>query len=191
MSLEEWQKEFLEKGSLQSGQPTAILTENNLSKAEGNAGNVGIKVTDVTEQYVRAATPGKGDVNCDDGYHINGHQEEIKAANWLRNTFGGNVRLLKESKEHGSKTPDFLWNERSWELKGVTSLNSIDRAVREAAKQIQDNPGGIILNLLDTAQSSEAIENAILQRARRINLDTIDVLLLSDGSLIRILRYQK
>ena len=53
---------------------------------------------------------------------------------------GGDIKLLKESKEQGSKTPDFLWNGRNWELKGVTTLNSIDRAIREAAKQIQDNP---------------------------------------------------
>lgn len=88
---------------------------------------------------------------------------------------GGDIKLLKESKEQGSKTPDFLWNGRNWELKGVTTLNSIDRAIREAAKQIQDNPGGIILNLLDATQSIESNENAILQRFRRINLGSLDV----------------
>lgn len=146
---------------------------------------------DVTQEYLDAATPGIGSVTYEDGYKTKNHQDEIKMAGWLRRTFGGDIKLLKESKEQGSKTPDFLWNGRDWELKGVTTLNSIDRAIREAAKQIQENPGGIILNLLDGAQTMESIENAILQRFRRINLSSLDVLISSDGDLKKILRLKK
>lgn len=146
---------------------------------------------DVTQEYLDAATPGIGSVTYEDGYKTKNHQDEIKMAGWLRRTFGGDIKLLKESKEQGSKTSDFLWNGRDWELKGVTTLNSIDRAIREAAKQIQENPGGIILNLLDGAQTMESIENAILQRFRRINLSSLDVLISSDGDLKKILRLKK
>lgn len=146
---------------------------------------------DVTQEYLDSATPGQGTITYENGYKVKGHQDEIKMADWLHRTLGGDIKLLKESKEQGSKTPDFLWNGRNWELKGVTTLNSIDRATREAAKQIQDNPGGIILNLLDATQSIESIENAILQRFRRINLGSLDVLIVSDGDLQKILRLKK
>ena len=147
--------------------------------------------SDVTEKYLADAIPGQGTITYDDGYKIKGHQSEIDMVKWLHRTFGGNITLPKESKEPGSKTPDFFWNGRSWELKGVTTLNSIDRAVREASKQIQDNPGGIILNLLDDSQTMEEVESIISQRFRRVNLDSVDILVVSEENLKKALRLKK
>ena len=91
----------------------------------------------------------------------------------------------------GQTTPDFLWNGRFWELKGVTSQNSIDRAVREAAKQIRVIPGGIILDISASDLSIEEIESAICQRIPRIALDSVDALLVAGEQLEKILRYKK
>lgn len=160
-------------------------------KSAQPAPRISLTPVDVTRKYLDAATPEHGTVTYEDGYKVKNHQAEIDMADWIRRTFGGNIKLLKESKEQGSKTPDFLWNGRNWELKGVTTPNSVDRAIREAAKQIQDNTGGIILNLLDTTQTMESIENAILQRFRRVNLTSLDVLIVSDGRLQKIIRIKK
>lgn len=146
---------------------------------------------DVTEEYIRSATPGQGTVTFEDGYKVKGHQNEIRMAHWLRDTFGGNIKLLAESKVQGDKTPDFLWDGRCWELKGATSKNSIDRAVREASKQIQADPGGIILDISESGLSIAEIEAAIGQRIPRIALDSVDAMLVSNEQLKKILRYKR
>lgn len=150
-----------------------------------------LRTENVTEEYQRAATPGQGTVTYEDGYQIKGHHDEIKMADWIHRTFGGDIKLLAESKVQGDKTPDFLWNGRFWELKGVTSKNSIDRAVREAAKQIRAIPGGIILDISASDLSIEEIEAAIGQRIPRIALDSVDALLVAGEQLEKILRYKK
>lgn len=146
---------------------------------------------DVTKEYMEAATPGRGTVTYEDGYVVKTHRNEIKMADWLHRTFGGDIRLLKESKEPGGKTPDFRWNGRGWELKGVSSKNSVDRAVREAAKQIEACPGGIILDASSSELAVDVIENVIGDRIRRIALDSVDVMIVSDEDLKKIMRYKK
>lgn len=150
-----------------------------------------LRMDDVTSEYLSAASPGQGAVTYEEGYQIKGYLGEIKMADWLCRTFGGDIKLLAESKAQGNKTPDFLWNGRCWELKGVTSKNSIDRAVREAAKQIQANPGGIILDISGNDLSIAGIEAAIGQRIPRIALDSVDALLIAREQLERVLRYKK
>ncbi|NBI69295.1 hypothetical protein D1646_21450 [Pseudoflavonifractor sp. 60] len=146
---------------------------------------------DVTEEYLRMATPGQGSITYEDGYQIKGHQSEINMADWLHRTFGGNIVLLKESKEQGDKTPDFRWKEHLWELKGVTTKNSVDRAVREAAKQIQASPGGIILDSSNSELSIEEIIDTINDRVKRIALDSVDMMIVSDETLRKIFRYKR
>ena len=146
---------------------------------------------DVTEEYLRMAAPGQGSITYEDGYQVKGHQSEIAMADWLRRTFGGDIVLVKESKEPGDKTPDFIWNGRHWELKGITTKNSTDRAVREAAKQIQTSPGGIILDGSGSDLSIEDIIDAINNRIKRVALDSVDVMIVSNETLQKILRYKR
>lgn len=150
-----------------------------------------IQMEDVTYLYLGNAVPETGCVTLESGYTAKNHSEEINLAHWLCKTFGGDICLLKESKEPGSKTPDYLWNGCLWELKCVTTQNSVDRAVREAAKQIQDNPGGIILNVLNAEDSIDTVISSATQRFRRINLSSVDILIISGGKLQKILRYKK
>ncbi len=138
-----------------------------------------------------AATPGQGSISYENGYKLGEHRKEIQMADWLHNAFGGTITLLKESKEQGDRTPDFLWNGRAWELKSVSSKSSIDRAVRDAAKQIQKRPGGIILDFSASILPIEEIEIIVSQRARRIVLGSVDVFLVSDRELKKVLRYIK
>lgn len=146
---------------------------------------------DVTGEYVESARPGQGSITYEEGYKVKGHQSEINIAGWLHRTFGGDIKLLKESKEPGDKTPDFFWRGAHWELKGATTKNSVDRAVREAAKQISAKPGGIILDVSESELSTEEIMDEITQRVRRIALDLVDVMIVSHENLEKILRYKK
>ena len=67
---------------------------------------------DVTEEYMQAATPEQGSITYEDGYKVKNHQAEIQMADWLHRTFGGDVKLLKESNVKNQETPDFLWQKK-------------------------------------------------------------------------------
>lgn len=146
---------------------------------------------DVTKEYLEAAEPGRGTITYEYGYKRKVHQDEIRMADWLHRTFGGDIVLLKESKEPGDKTPDFLWNNLLWELKGATSKNSVDRAIREASKQIQSKPGGIILDVSTSDLPFDAIVDAINERIKRISLDLVDIMIVSNEKIKVVLRYKR
>lgn len=148
------------------------------------------KWLDVTEQYRRSAKPGIGDITYDAGYKTGQHRDEIFMADWLHRTFGGEIKLLVESDVKGQTMPDFLWNEKFWELKGALSVNSADKLLQHALKQIQDKPGGVILNILADIDMT-SLEKQLLRRAARSKIDLFDLILLSKGELSEILRYKK
>ncbi len=145
---------------------------------------------DVTEEYLTSSTPGIGNITYEDGYRVKGHQAEIAAAEWLKKTFGGDIRLLKESDIKGQTMPDFLWNQKFWELKGTATINGADKLLQHAIKQIQENPGGVILNMLDDIDMP-ALEKQLASRIHRSKITGLDIMILTKDKLIKILRYKK
>lgn len=148
--------------------------------------------SDVTKEYLETATPGQGVITYDDGYKIGRHHTEITMAEWLRDTFGGDIRLLKESSEKNQETPDYIWRDKLWELKGAHSVSGADKRFQHAIKQIQDNPGGFILNVLED-MDFPSLERQLTRRFYRkeSEISTLDLMILSKGELVKILRYKK
>lgn len=153
-------------------------------------GRNNISVFDVTDEYLRSATPGQGSITFDIAYSKSKHRDEIKMADWLLSNFGGSIKLLNESSIKNQAMPDYLWNNKYWELKGAHSVNSADKLLQHAIKQIQNNPGGVILNTLEDIDIA-ALETQLLRRIKRSKINEMDLMLLSDGSLVKILRYKK
>lgn len=145
---------------------------------------------DVTQEYLDKATPGKGEITYDDGYVTKNHQDEINMASWLKNTFGGDVRLLAEASSKGQTMPDYLWNEKYWELKNASSVGGADKRLQHALKQIQNNPGGVIMNLSEDI-NMEALERQLARRASHAKNTEFDLMILTNQELTKILRYQK
>lgn len=145
----------------------------------------------VTTEYIKAAQPGSGALTFGEGYQKGKHQEEVKIAKWLHETFGGNIVVLPESNETGVKMPDYLWNEKFWELKTVSSVNAADQAFRKATKQIAGNPGGVIIDLGSNDVDMENIQKELARRFARCQLDSVDVMLLRNGALYHVQRYKK
>ena len=106
----------------------------------------------MTKEYIQKATPGKGQIIYDEGYNKHKHEKEIKIAEWIHKTLGGNIKLLNEATEVNVKTPDYKWNEKLWDLKTTTTAKSANSAVRHGLKQIKDNQGGIILDYTDNEE---------------------------------------
>ena len=146
---------------------------------------------DVLEEYQRNAKPGAGTLTYGEGYRISHHAEEIKTAQWLHENLGGDIVLLAEDGGLYEKTPDFLWRGKGWELKTNTTEKSADSALRNALKQILENPGGVILDYGDNEVSIQDIGKIVIRRLERQEKCTADILILNHGKIVRAIRYKK
>lgn len=145
---------------------------------------------DVTPEYFGTATPGKGKIEREPNYVEVRHVNEIGAAQWLHDTFGGDITLLNETPGKG-KRADFLWNGKLWDLKNTSTTKSVDVAVRKGLKQIADNPGGIILDFTDHDILLDHIKSAIDARMRTSGTQATDVIIVSNGKTAAVFRYKK
>lgn len=144
----------------------------------------------VTTEYIKNARPGTGKIVFGNGYRKDTHQEEMKIAEWLHNNLGGDITLLCEANEDKIKTPDYLWNEKMWDLKSISSEKAANSAVRHGFAQIQENPGGIILDIGDRDFSIEELWAVVDKRMGWYDTNgDIDILVLSKGKLVSATRY--
>lgn len=160
-----------------------------IAKVITSAGSV--DKNDVTGLYKKTATPKSGTVKYGSNYKASKHKNEIKTADWLHNTFGGEIVLLSESNEYGKKTSDYMWNGQKWELKNTTTAKSADSALRSAIKQIADNPGGVILDYGNSNASMNAVSIAIDERMKRQEKVSADVMVVSKEKVVFVKRYKK
>ena len=145
----------------------------------------------ITEKYLKDATPGRGELIKQEGYSDSLHPDEIAIAKWLIRTLGGSVVLLSEKNQNNIKTPDFLWHDKYWDLKEVSSSKAVDNAVRKGLRQIQDNPGGIILDFKKTSINLSDVKKMIEDRLRRGFPSSVDLILVSRDKLVVVYRYKK
>lgn len=177
-----WTKEWINESEYKA-QRKAIGIENkcNIELKKGK---------EVTKEYYNNRFPGQGELIYGKGYNISGHKEEIEIAKWINKNLGGNIELLAESDVDGVKMPDYIWNNKYWELKTTTTEKSANSAVRKAIKQISDNPGGIILNYNSDINIQEVI-NVIEKRvdASKDNRISFDIMVLVKNKIATVIRY--
>lgn len=146
-------------------------------------------VKDVTKEYVRKATPGKGSIEIGEGYNTKNHDDEIETADWIVKNFGGNIKILKESQEKA--TPDYLWNGKLWELKDTESVKqaTIDKQIKKACKQISENSGGVIYKF-NNGLSIEQNAQMLIESASRRAIETTDFIVVSNTEykVVRIIK---
>lgn len=159
-----------------------------LSKRHTEAGS---RAQDVSRDYLKNATPRTGKVRYENGYKLKDHKVEVEVANQIHDQFGGKIILLKEADSQGVKTPDYLWHGKQWELKSISTEKAADSAVRSAIKQIQENPGGVILQCADGTDTSKIIEVVDARAMRNLEFDFDVVALSPDGALLFARRYKK
>ena len=145
---------------------------------------------DVLDEYVRSKTPGQGTITFDEGYSRAHHADEIKTAQWLHDTLGGDIVLLQENLG-GAKKPDYIWRGKFWELKNITSDKAADSAVSGALKQIAETPGGVILDCGENEIEISALQAVIDARISRSGKFPVDVLVLHRKELLAVWRYKK
>ena len=117
------------------------------------------------------------------------HKDEREMAEYLLMKFGGEIRLIAESRINGVKTPDYAWNKQLWEKKDVHTMESVDRQVRKGIKQIKGS-GGIILLRKGDMQIDE-IKECVTHRIARSKIENIDIMVIIDWQVETVWRYKK
>lgn len=112
---------------------------------------------------------------------------------WLKNTFGGNIKVLQEYSKRNLSYPDFKWNHIFWELKNCSTLRSIDTRLHKAIKQIRnkDNKGGIILDIKNHNNTIVEITNRINSRLYITDNLELIVIIRLNAKLINIIKIEK
>ena len=148
-------------------------------------------VKDVTKKYIDSAKPRMGKVRYENGYRIKGHKTEIEVANQLIDQFGGKIVLLKEANTQGTKTPDYLWRGKQWELKSISTAKAADMAIRSGVKQIKGKPGGVVLQCADVVNIDDMIRTVDARALRNIMFDFDVIAMRENGELLFARRYKK
>lgn len=143
----------------------------------------------VLPEYLRTAAPGVGSISYDAGYDMVRHADEVKTAQWLHTHLGGGIVLLNEANNYKAMTPDYIWNDKLWDLKTVSTEKSANSAVRHGLKQIQENPGGIILNYEQNTISLETLKDVLRKRLTASATQDVDILVICKEKLFTVQRF--
>ena len=178
-------------GSKENVHTKKVLTPEEKERLEERKRFRNFKYRDVTAEYFGKATPGKGKITYQEGLKESDSRDEISMAKLLHDKFGGDIKLLVDVNEDKIKTPDYIWRDKFWDLKTVTTEKSADSAIRKGLKQITENPGGIILDYRGNNISLEILEEKIDTRMRRGINNTTDIMVILKDNDIRVYRYKK
>ena len=143
----------------------------------------------VLPEYLRTASPGVGSITYDTGYDMARHTDEIKTAQWLHDHLGGDIMLLNEANNYKAMTPDYIWNGKLWDLKTASTEKSANSAVRHGLKQIQENPGGIILNYGQNIISVDSLKEVLRKRLTASATQNVDILVICKDELLTVQRF--
>lgn len=147
-------------------------------------------VSNITNEYY--ANKGiKPEVYIPADYDLIKHKEEISIVKFLSKEFNIYIELLTEINEDKIKTPDFRFNDKYWEIKNVSSANSIDKRVKIAIQQIIKNVGGVVLVIDRSNMDIATIKEIVFHRIDRTKIEKIDIIFIKNEKIIEIDRYEK
>ncbi len=146
-------------------------------------------IKNVTKDYFKESTPGIGTIQAEPTYYSkNNHDAEIKNSRWLLEKFGGNIQLITEPEVR--RVADYEWDGAYWELKSPegSGKRTISNQFNSALKQIESNPGGLILetkNLKMNLTKEELVKECASEMIKK--RFTGDVIIKNNDKLIAIL----
>lgn len=157
-------------------------------KNSKTSADVSYSVADVTSEYHNKATQGEGHLREMPGFKEK--QNERKVASSVFEKIGGDIKLLAEDNPDGERNPDMLWNGRLWDIKTTSTEKAANSAVKTGLKQIQKNPGGVILYYADRNINMTELRKIVDRRIEYSRPEKVDILILTDNDYT-VWRYKK
>lgn len=168
-------------------------SQNDNFGSNGNSVKLPPGMKDVTKIYYSEATPKKGNIDTTSGYDKEKYVNETNVSKLIFEKLGGDIVLLEPFPASDQrKRADYLWNQAFWELKTCSTAKATDKAVRQALKQISENPGGIILDI----NKNVVLQDAVNTINRRLNKSmqqytSVDVMIIQNGEIKKVLSKRK
>lgn len=145
---------------------------------------------DVTKIYLSNAKPNKGKIIFDENYDKYIHADEIKFADFILKTYGGEIKLLQEPGD--VKISDYIWNGKNWDLKSPigSGKRTIDNQFKSAKKQIEVNPGGVFLDITKLDSEMDTIIDDIgkYAKSRFYQFEQTDIMIVKNNKVLYVLR---
>ena len=97
--------------------------------------------------------------------------------------------MLKADDKNRISRPDYRWNGKLWDLKTPKGLNGVSKRLQKGLKQIENKPGGVIIDLDAGGIPIEKAIKTINGRMKMSGKFTTDIMLIKNGSIAKIVRY--
>ncbi|MBR4236432.1 MAG: hypothetical protein IKR85_10305 [Clostridia bacterium] len=150
------------------------------------------KYSGLVEDYEFKKTPGRGTYTIQQNVPRDGsHDDEIRMAEFLHRTYGGDMTVREESKVRNVKNPDYEWRGKLWDLKTPKSNKKVNERVHSGLKQIAENPGGVIVDISKLTLTEAEAWAQVEDRMQSSNKATVDIMLYKNGNVLGIKRFYK
>lgn len=204
--LKEWQlrvKEFTEQNDLRRDYTREYISESKIKIQDY------MDSMDITDETLKNATPNIGKVinrkyfvdkngtkYIVDGKNVefNPSEEEIRMANWLKETFGGNIYLNpKVNYPENVATSDYLWNNEFWDLKvigkkAISETRAVDNVIKKAKRQTNN----FVLDITNNKLKRNIIENQVKKIYSTKGREWVEKIIIVDNyKLIKIYQRNK
>lgn len=145
---------------------------------------------DVTNEYIRNARPFRGRLTYENDFDKENNKDEIVIGKWLNKTFGGDVLFrTNKNKPDGVKQPDYLFRGKLWDLKTTSTEKSANAAIKKGLRQINSNPGGIVLDYGSHAIDNEKLKEVIRLRMQWYPNAKLDIIV-KEGDRFSVVRFK-
>ncbi len=145
-----------------------------------------IEREDITQHYINNSKP-----KIFLKYSKSKTSIEVVVAQKLFNMFGGELEVLNEVNPNGVPNPDYLWDGKLWELKNPKSEKGINSALKKSLKQIQNNPGGVILDIGKEINFEEATENIEKRLQWMSKGNSVEIIIMEKEKFYGVYKYTK
>lgn len=150
---------------------------------------------DIKAEYFKTAKTTNGKVVIEERVDRHNEEKAIRNAKILSNFFGEEIVVLAESTEYGVKMPDYLWREKFWEHKTISSATAAKSATRDALKKFvgrEKRTGGIIYDITKTQEGLAEICENINNRLRQKEISNgLKLIFIKGDKITAILEYKK
>jgi len=185
MTYEQWYKQFVQ------GQPAGDSTTQRQKNKK--------TISSVKDEYLKYSNPGKGEVNKEIGYvDDKQHKQDEESGTWIRDTFGGDVTLVRERRTIEQESADAYWRDAFLEFKRPTSVNAAKKRTRKGLSQLlsmgKTDYGRMLIDITKRSENTnkEDMITAILDEApKRSKLDKVDIIVREKDELIDVFRIEK
>lgn len=122
---------------------------------------------------------------------LNYSNKELEIANWLENTFGGEIYMVpKINYPKNIKTPDYLWNREYWDLKEIKKSGK--RVIDNRINNTKDQTNNYILDCTGNDLSNDELIYQIKRLYNSPERKWVDkIILVRNYKIIKIYKRKK